>query len=40
MKSVPLSRPQYSNSSSLVRPLPAMYFQSVPVYPPVGYTMV
>jgi len=37
MNSVPLWHPQYSNVMSLLCPLPAVYFQEVPVYPPVGY---
>ena len=37
MKSVPLWSPQYSKVLIFSRPLPIMYFQWVPMYPPVGY---
>ena len=29
--------PQYSNVLIFSRPLPVVYFQRVPLYPPVGY---
>jgi len=38
MKTVPLWCPQYSKVLIFSRPLSVVFFQWVPMYPPVGYT--